>query len=232
MADCSSMRQIYLLSCLLSKLNLNSYGLPYDKEDLDVVYSAVQQQLGSTRQSEILRERFSQCSPSKFYITLAKYPWSRIYTLNIDDAFERALHQYSPQQVQIHQKDDPIRDQDQNYLRLDYIKLNGCVNRIPEGLIFSPQEYGRASAKVPTWYTQLARDYYSAQFIFVGTKLKEPLFFHQIQRYQERSGSIEPTSFVLTPSATPIEKAHLSAMHLEHIAGKGDDFVTIQVQLA
>lgn len=207
----------------LAKQLADAAGLPYGSETLDVVYSAALHYLGVARLSEILQERFSQCTPSPFYIALAKYPWNRIYTLNIDDAFERALDQYSPQEVRVHQKNSPIVDQDQNFRRLDYIKINGCVNHISDGLIFSPQEYGGASAKVPTWYSQLARDYFGAQFLFIGTELKEPLFFHQIQQYRERSQSIEPTSFVLTPTASEIEKAHLRSMRLEHIAGTGKD---------
>lgn len=208
----------------LAKHLAEAASLRYENETLDVVYSAALHILGTIGLSEMLRERFSQCTPSAFYNTLAKYPWNRIYTLNIDDAFERALNRYSPQEVRVHQKDDPIVDQDQNYLRLDYIKINGCVSRISDGLIFSPQEYGAGSAKTPTWYSQLAQDYFGAPFLFIGTNLKEPLLFHQIERFRERSSSIEPSSFLLTPSASEIERAHLRSMHVEHIAGTGEDF--------
>ena len=208
----------------LAKHLAEAASLTYDNEALDVVYSAALQILGKTRLSEILRDRFSGCNPSPLYVTLAKYPWNRIYTLNIDDAFERALDRHSPQKVQIRQKNDPIIDQDQNFLRLDYVKINGCVNRISEGLIFSPQEYGAGSAKTPTWYSQLAQDYFGSQFLFIGTKLREPLLSHQIERFRERSASIEPTSFLLTPSASEIERAHLRSMKVEHIAGTGKDF--------
>ena len=108
---------------------------------------------------------------------------------------------------------------------LDLIKLNGSVDRLAEGLIFSPQEYGVASAAAPLWYEELARDFFRNTFFFIGTKLSEPLFFHQVERFRATVGSVEGESYVLTPSATPIEIGGLKELNLAHIAGTLEQFV-------
>lgn len=122
-------------------------------------------------------------------------------------------------QINIRSRFDNIYDQDQLLNQLDYIKLNGSVDRADLGFIFSPNEYGEASANVPVWYNELAEDFYRYTFLFIGTKLNEPLFYHQIARYKSISNSIETRSYVLTPSATEIEKGQLLSLNIEHIQG-------------
>jgi len=62
-------------------------------------------------------------------------------------------------------------------------------------------------------------------FLFIGTKLDEPLFYHQIERYKTESQTTEQKSFVLTPTATEIEINSLLSYNLEHISGNLLDFV-------
>lgn len=97
--------------------------------------------------------------------------------------------------------------------------------RSADGFIFSPQEYGRAAANPPLWYGELARDYFKYMFVFIGTDLNEPLFYHQIERFRAATNSLEHKGLVITPSATEIEKISLQELNLEHIAATLKDFV-------
>ncbi|WP_305838773.1 hypothetical protein [Photobacterium leiognathi] len=54
----------------------------------------------------------------------------------------------------------------------------------------SSQEYGSNSASEPLWYSELARDFHKYTFIFIGTKLKEPLFYHQIEKYKAKQAVV------------------------------------------
>jgi hypothetical protein len=103
----------------------------------------------------------------------------------------------------VRQRYDCISEVDQFYQTLDYIKLNGDVNYPSGGFIFSPQEYGAGSAKEPLWYDEVARDFYKYTFIFIGTKLKEPLFYHQIEKYKAKTNSSDIRSYILIPELTP-----------------------------
>ncbi len=208
----------------LANILANESGLEYQGENLQTVYSAVLDLLGNHRVIEILEKFFRNTEPSDEYLTLARYCWRRIYTLNIDDALDKALLTMSPQKVKIRHRKDPIADKDQLFQDLDYIKLNGSSDRLYDGVIFSAKEYGASSSIVPSWYEELSKDYFSNYFLFIGTELNEPLFYHQIERVRLKTGENEQLNYVLTPSASEIQKASLRSRNLIHISGKLSDF--------
>ncbi|HCR3777868.1 TPA: ATP-binding protein, partial [Morganella morganii] len=141
------------------------------------------------------------------------------------DAFEKSLSTYSPQYLYVRDRNDKVYPQDQLFKKLDYIKLNGSSSDFRSGFIFSPQEYGAASAQVPLWYNELGSDFFNYKFIFIGSKLEEPLFYHQIERYRGKTHSSEQRSYVLTPTATEIVKASLMTSNIKHINATMEDFV-------
>lgn len=209
----------------LAELLAHEAEMEYSNEDLPVVCGAVKKSLGE-RFFTILENKYKHCQPSNEYINFAKFPWARIYSLNIDDALDIALNKNSCQHVNYRHCSDKVVDQDQLFSAVDYIKLNGSVDRIDKGLIFSAKEYGKASAKIPLWYRELAEDYFKYIFLFIGTHLKEPLFYHQIERHRLDSNKVEQRSYVLTPKATDIEKNNLLNDHnIEHIPCTFEDFV-------
>lgn len=198
-------------------------GFAYSGEPLPVVYAAVKAQLGDSVWP-LLEVSFAHCVPSKAYKVLAHFPWPRVYTLNIDDAFEVALREFSPQRLNIRHRFDRVKDRHPLYEELEYVKLNGCVHRQSDGVIFSAQEYGAASASPPLWYQELAEDYFRYVFLFIGTRLNEPLFFHQIERHRSSVGAVEGTGYVVTREATEIEKQSLASLRLQHIPGTLSNF--------
>lgn len=195
-----------------------------DKDSLGDVYAAAKSMLGSELDS-LLEGYYKHCTPSQDYISLAKFPWARIYTTNIDDSFERALNRYSCQKVNIRSRNDCVEDKDQMYGKLDYVYLNGSVSRIKDGFIFSPEEYGVASAMSPLWYEELASDYMQCMFVFIGTVINEPVFFHHIERYKYRSSSKGVVSYVITPHMSSVKASSLKSYGIEHIKGTLSDFV-------
>lgn len=214
-----------LSSGAFSKIIAEEAGWQYSGEPLPSVYSAAKNVLGNGL-NDLIARLYKHCKPSHEYLTIAKYTWPRIYTLNIDDALDKALVSNSPQKVNIRNRSDKVYDRDQLFNGLDYVKLNGSVDKIDVGLIFSQDEYGRASAMVPLWYRELAEDFFRYTFLFIGTKINEPVFYHQIARYRSETKSKERRSYVITPSATQIEKNNLMTLNLEHIPGSLGDFAS------
>ncbi|MEI7217697.1 SIR2 family protein [Pectobacterium carotovorum] len=209
----------------LAEILAEKAQLPYAGETLPKVYSACKPILGE-RIHTIFDTYYRNCTPSQEYNILAKYVFARIYTLNIDDAFEKAIERNSKQQIYIRSRNDKVTPPDQLFQKLDYIKLNGDVKNSRDGYIFSPQEYGAASAQTPLWYKELGSDFFNYKFLFIGTKLDEPLFYHQIERYRGSTKSIEQRSYVITPSASPIDIASLKSSNIEHIPATLSDFVS------
>lgn len=209
----------------LAKILAEEMGEELGEEDLSEVYSAARAKLGS-QVDTILERQFKHCTPSVEYNELVKFPFFRVYTLNIDDAFEKAALNQSNRFFNVKQRDDDITEVDQFYKTLDLVKLNGDISRTKDGFIFSPQEYGEGAAKEPLWYSELGRDYHKYTFIFIGTKLKEPLFFHQIQKYKARTGVSDLKSYLLIPSLSSIQKTSLESSNIHHVPGTLGDFVS------
>ena len=207
----------------LAELLAREMGEEYCGEALSEVYSAAKGILGE-QVNNFLDSKFKFCTPSKEYIELQKYPFFRIYSLNIDDAFEAAAGRYLNKPFETRHRNDNIIEPDQFFKRLDYIKLNGDIRSPKNGFIFSAQEYGSGSATEPAWYSELARDFHRYTFIFIGTALKEPLFYHQIEKFKAKTGSTSLQSYILIPSLTSIEKRSLEAFNIKHLPGKLTDF--------
>ncbi|MGF6787187.1 SIR2 family protein [Paraburkholderia sp. 35.1] len=198
-------------------------ALPYEQESLSVVYSAARSKLQS-RLDTFLESKFRHARPSPEYLALAEFAWRRIYTLNIDDALDKALAQRSKQNVETFIASDSIKNQDQVFERLDYIKLNGSIDRLSDGIIFSSAEYAKATGKALPWYEQTASDFVENPFLFVGTKLDEPLLKFHIERYKEINGKKNGVSFALTPSVSEIQRIDLASYNIFHISGTLLDF--------
>ncbi len=199
-------------------------SMEYADEDLQDVYAAAREVLGC-RLDTILEELLRHTKPSGEYHSLANYAWRRIYTVNIDDGLERAFSK-SKQNVCVRLSSDPIEDRDQFFQKLDLIKLNGSIDRLPSGIIFSASEYAKSTNQSRPWYEQCGSDFMRNTFLFIGTKLNEPLLKYHIERYKENNKQNPGRSYVITPNATAIEKASLKQYNIEHIPGTLKDFTT------
>ena len=161
----------------LAKELSSEMGWTYADEPLGTVYSAINS-TNSALLHSYLRRRLTNTRPSASLLTIASFPWPRIYTLNIDDTFENASRQTSQQRLLIHSRESPLKEKDPIFHTLQLIKLNGSADKPDDGFIFSPKEYGEGSNRIPAWYRELAQDYSSFTFIFVGSRLNEPLLQH------------------------------------------------------
>ena len=201
-----------------------SVGLEYSGETLSQVYSAVSHSDGA-RLHQLFRNRLVHTRPGGDVLALAAFRWQRVYTLNIDDVIETAFRKTSPQRLRVFGRNDPLEDADPIFEEVQIIKLNGSADRPQDGFIFSPQEYASGSLRFPAWYKEVGQDYSQYVFVFIGSKLNEPLFQHVMADARLGNNREPQRGFVITPSASAIEKKHLEALNLVHVSGVLDDFV-------
>lgn len=199
-------------------------GWEYNNESLASVYAAVNA-TNSARLHSFFRERLTNTRPSPELQTLATFPWSRIFTLNIDDCMETALRKAGTQIVQSFSRNSPLEELDPIFNSVQLIKLNGTADRPEDGFVFSPQEYGEGSSRLPVWYRELGLDHSNYTFLFIGSKLNEPLFMHAMAEMRSVVHRSPLRGYVITPFASEIEKHHLSSLNLEHVPGSLKDFV-------
>ena len=208
----------------LAKELAEQMGWPYKGESLGNVYSAMNA-INSAKLHTFLRTRLTNTKPSPELQALASFPWARIFTLNIDDCIESALRKAGIQNVQVFARNSPLEEVDPIFTSVQLIKLNGSADRPEDGFIFSPQEYGEGSNRLPTLYRELGQNYSNYTFVFIGSKLNEPLFQHAIAEMRSVVKRAPLRGYVITPSASEIEKHHLTSLNLTHAPGTIKDFV-------
>lgn len=195
-----------------------------DGDNLSEIYLASKDILGNQLIS-LLEKYYKHCTASNDYKEIIKYPFPRIYTLNIDDSFEKAANESSRfSNFNVYRRNDRIKDFDASYESTSLIKLNGDINVPSEGFIFSPTEYAEGSANEPIWYKELANDFHRYTFLFIGTKLDEPLFNHVVEKYKLKYKGSSPKSFLLTKSISKIKETTLKAKNIEYIQGGINNF--------
>ncbi|WP_334323371.1 P-loop NTPase [Gilliamella apicola] len=211
----------------LTKILAENVGLTLDENDrLSDVYTSANEIAGKNTVIKVLEKEFKHCIPSKEYLELVTYPFPRIYTFNIDDALEKAANTQNVFKFNVRRRNNYIEDFDQLYSTIDYIKLNGDICNPDEGFIFSPTEYGEGSATEPLWYQELARDFTRFVFLFIGTTLNEPLFYHQIQKYKTLTNQQNTKSYLLVPKLSVSQKTSLKSSNIQHIEGNLSDFTS------
>ena len=203
-------------------------GFPYENESLGEVYAASKNVLGSRQLFRFIERHFRHCTPSNDYTVLARFPWARIYTTNIDDAFESALNQstVNSQHIRIHTRKSPLVDRDQTYSCVDLIKLHGSVHRLEDGVIFSSEEYAIEAASPSPWYSQIGYDYQSYSFIIIGSTLKEPILHQQIQYARQRIQETSPQAYLVIPYISKLQKEAFIGSNIYHIPWKLTEFVS------
>ncbi|MCP4330616.1 MAG: hypothetical protein GY791_19650 [Alphaproteobacteria bacterium] len=209
----------------LAKELSSDMGWSYSDEPLSTVYSAINA-TNSARLQSYIRRRLTNSRPSAALSDIASFPWPRVYTLNIDDCFENAARKTSQQKLEIYFRNSPLEELDPIFHTLQLIKLNGSADKPEDGFIFSPQEYGEGSRRIPVWYKELAQNYSSYTFLFIGSRLHEPLLQHALAEMRSTLRRSPLRGYVVTPTATDIEKHHLEGLNLQHISGGIQDFAS------
>lgn len=198
-------------------------GWSYGGEALGTVYSAINA-IDPARLHAFLRTRLTNTKPSPDLQVIASFPWSRIFTLNIDDCTETALRKTGTQNIQVFARNSPLEEIDPIFKSVQLVKLNGSADRPEDGFIFSPQEYGEGSNRPPVWYRELGQNHSNYTLVFIGSKLNEPLFQHAMAEMRSIVKRAPLRGYVITPSASEIDKHHLSSLNLVHIPGTLKDF--------
>jgi SIR2-like domain len=154
-------------------------------------------------------------------------PWLRAYTLNIDDLESAATRVVSP----------PRRIESFSGLHgrlplstkeaLLYVHLNGMLSDAPD-VTFTDPQYGRRHSEVNPLYEQLAADLVSYPVVFVGTELRESLFWRYLGLRDEKGDrgvkEMRPRSYLITPHL-PKDRQHLLATYnIQLVKSTADQF--------
>lgn len=160
---------------------------------------------GRNRLAEHLRSRLtvdpeSLTSHHELWLSM---PWRRAYTVNIDDLEAAAARRWQlPRTVRPHSALTgglPLGGGSE----LLFVHLNGTLDDIPD-VTFSEPQYGWRQARSNPLYEQLAAELLAYPIVFVGSTLRESLFWQYVTLRDDRGArgvsEMRPRSYLVTPS--------------------------------
>lgn len=184
---------------------------------------------GRGKLSEMLRRRL-RVAPESVTENQGRWlslPWRRAYTLNIDDLEAAAMRRFEyPRAMLPHSGLQPNLPSDLGSDLL-YTHLNGTLEDVPD-VTFADPQYGRRHLQENPLYIQLAADLLSYTVVFVGTELRESLFWQYIAMRDVRGTrgvrEMRPVSFLVTPELPGDRRRMLSSFNIRWIAATADEF--------
>jgi SIR2-like domain len=175
-----------------------------DKKKLPAKYALqdVYSMVTDAERDAFVTRLFQHCIPGPTVTRLTDFIWTRVFSFNIDDAFEAACERLdtTPQQraIPIHFKDPYIEPRKREELHV--IHLHGTTRRAEDGYIFSKDEYVRLIKTVSPWMTILSQFIRSEPFIVAGTSLDEiDLHFYLSFRDAHSNDNARAPSILIEP---------------------------------
>jgi hypothetical protein len=184
---------------------------------------------GRGRLKELLVDRLT-VSPSSLTETHRLWlsmPWRRAYSLNIDNLETAAARHF----------DLPHRIVPYSGLKsrlpavagdeLLYTHLNGVLNDVPD-VTFADPQYGQRHLQENPIYEQLAADLLSYSVVFVGTEIRESLFWQYVAMRDSRGArgvkEMRPVSFLVTPTLPRDRQRMLATFNIRWLSATTEEF--------
>ena len=171
-------------------------------------------------------------SLSEYYSTYFRFPWLRIYTLNVDELEQAAAQRFElprqPTSLSALEHDSPQgRVQDPADV-LEVVHLNGRITDSLDAMTFSESQYGERLASQEPWYIRCATDIKTRPILFVGTTLQESLFWQHLairRRDRPKGGHVPPpASILVSPQLSRVRAEMLQELNVLWYKGTADSF--------
>lgn len=143
--------------------------------------------------------------PGQTVLQMVNLPWKRVYTLNIDNAFETAFEQICRQR-EFPLTSLEVRNFDESFTNLasdtrcSVIHLHGSVAFPNSKYVFAAADYAKLMSRPNSWMVTLTQLIRTETFIVVGTSLDEiDVAFYLENRSQSTVRADVPPSILVEP---------------------------------
>lgn len=189
------------------------------------IYARVVDEVGEAEVYAWLKARFWDVTPPGWMDVIARTPWAIVWTLNVDDTFERA---YNRVKSETSRPLSTVNWDDEFRLGRDLsvVHLHGCVDHDhPRKLVFSLSEYARTAATGAAWPTNFRDIYGISPFVVIGSRLRdEP----DIEAIVSRRAPVHAApSFYVNPNISPATERDMRRWKLVPLRMTGHEFATI-----
>lgn len=174
-----------------------------------------------------IQARFTGVTPPEWMHQLVQLPWQRIWTLNIDDAVERAYGIWA--------EDAAVRARGVSWSEsssstvtqkewVHVVHLHGRASKASrEGeLVFTTSDYANAFGSKGYWHSHFAGEYESSPTIAVGASLDTEFDLENI--LERRKLSFDLPSFIVLPEISDSAAREYRAYDLTPVRATAADF--------
>jgi hypothetical protein len=160
------------------------------------------------------------------FATWFSAPWSRIYTLNVDDLEVAVARQFALPRRLVSVSALANAPPKVPPSSLQVIHLNGMAGDDPRDVTFSTMQYAARLCSPDHAYEQLVEDLRSRPFVFVGTTLDEVVLWKHVQLERQQNGRKTPRkhSFLVSPSLTRARQVLLESVNIHWIQSTAAQF--------
>ncbi|MGO9971933.1 MAG: SIR2 family protein [Solirubrobacteraceae bacterium] len=199
-----------------------------DNSTLQDTYAAALEE-GRNRLSRHLRRRLT-VDPESLTVAHESWlsmPWRRAYTVNIDDVETAADRRFSlPRRARSHSAlTDGLPGTSET--ELVFVHLNGTLDDIPD-VTFTDPQYGQRLGQPNPLYHQLTAELLSYPVAFVGTTLREPLFWQYLTLRDDRGSrgvrEMRPASYLVSPTLPPDRRRLLATYNIRWLPMTAAEF--------
>lgn len=203
--DGGQLKKLLIEKLLLCNENDENFS-ELNQASLSDLCSYCENQCSVLKVQDFLSEYFSYCKPQKYHEIVANFPWSKIYTTNIDDLFENASR------IKLRVQNRAVQCTYTRADSIEYIKLHGCVRNPSGKYVFSRQQYIDSMMHSTDYrFSSFARDMQTENFVFLGFDMNEINLDYYLKLYQNAIGhSINGQLFFVNPYPNLIFKDKIS----------------------
>jgi hypothetical protein len=205
--------------------------LGFDKDEaknLQVVYEEARSDPErDERLNKYLRERFVGVVPTWHGVVL-KFPWSRIWTLNIDDLLERLPLEsgmFKPIPVLWTDNLAPASIATQ---QVQVVHLHGRASTLPgssKSLVFALREYAKALRSQGDWHSEFWNKWVQRPFLIVGARLVEEIDLAEaISKGSQARAATGFPSIAIIKGITSLDQRRLSRGGVVAVDADAEEF--------
>jgi hypothetical protein len=194
---------------------------PTERKDLSRLFRSAGRRAtksGKTR-DEWLTERFSKTSPPAWYQVLGGVSWRTIWTLNIDDAVERALRE-RVRAVHFAETDMGIPDG-----VIPVVHLHGDARDPNRGFVFSVDEYKSYVDTAKSWPTKFQETLSDDPFIIMGAALHHEFDLTTALNARARAVARQEPTIAVMPNPTALDREDFAEWNIEIFDGTAEQFL-------
>ena len=166
-----------------------------------------------------------------FYRRWFSMPWSRCYTLNVDDLELALMRRYQLVKSLRSVSATSGRKEGVNQSAPDellVVHLNGLVGDDLSQLTFSPVDYGSRQSIPDEWMVKALNDILSRPVVFVGTDLDESTLWQYLSYRQNKGGrgtrELRPGSILVSPHINSAREMLLREFNIDWVGMDAEEF--------